>query len=112
MLFERFCNWSKKFQSSLSWYDCYGQPSSNITHVHVPSLSLCMQCDVPLSQRPLSYTSQLKCVLHTITGVYQVKGTLDEVRKEKAEGEMDRMEGEEGQEEEREVKSESHTIAA
>ena len=68
-----------------------------VTHVHVPSLSLCMQCDVPLSQRPLSYTSQLKCVLHTITGVYQVKDTLDEVRKEKAKGEM---EGEEGQEEE------------
>ena len=86
--------------------------SSSITHVHVPSLSLGMQCDVALSQRPLSYTSQLKCVLHTITGVYQVKGTLDEVRKEKAKGEMDRMKGEEGQEEEREVKSESHTIAA
>lgn len=71
-----------------------------------------MQCDVSLSQRPLSYASQLKCVLHTITGVYQVKDTLDEVRKEKAKGKMDRMEGEEGQEEEREVKSESHTIAA
>lgn len=69
--------------------------SSNIiiTHVHVPSLSLGMQCDVALSQRPLSYASQLKCVLHTIIGVYQVKNTLDEVRKEKAEGEMDRVEG-------------------
>ena len=82
MLSERLCNWRKKSQFfsllvRLLW------PVITRAHVHVPSLSLGMQRDVPLSQRPLSYASQLKCMLHTITGVYQVKDTLDEVKKEK-----------------------------
>ena len=50
-------------------------------HVHIPFLSLGMQCDIVLSQRPLSYASQLKGVLHTIICVYQVKDTLDEARR-------------------------------
>ena len=50
-------------------------------HVHIPFLSLGMQCDIVLSQRPLSYASQLKGVLHTIICVYQVEDTLDEVRR-------------------------------
>ena len=69
-----------------------------------------MQFDVVLSQRPLSYASQLKRVLHTITGVYQVKDTLDEVRKEKAKGKWIEWRGR--RDKKRKVKSESHTIAA
>lgn len=50
-------------------------------YVHIPFLSLGVQCDIVLSQRPLSYASQLKGVLHTIICVYQVKDTLDEARR-------------------------------
>ena len=50
-------------------------------YVHVPFLSLGVQCDIVLSQRSLSYASQLKSVLHTIICVYQVEDTLDEVRR-------------------------------
>ena len=50
-------------------------------YVHEPFLSLGVQCDIVLSQRPLSYASQLKGVLHTIICVYQVEDTLDEVRR-------------------------------
>ena len=82
MLSERFCNWRKKFQF-LSLLVRVLYPVITHAHVHIPSLSLGMQCNVALSQRPLSYASQLKRMLHTITGVYQVKDTLDEVRKEK-----------------------------
>ena len=83
MLFERFRNWRKKFQIFSLLVRLLWPCSITCAHVHVPSLSLGMQCDVALSQRALSYASQLKYVLHTIIGVYQVKDTLDEVRKEK-----------------------------
>ena len=80
-------------------------------HVHVPFLSLGVQCDIVLSQRPLSYASQLKGVLHTIIGVYQVKDTLDEVRKDR-EGELKEEKIEEEGRKRGKCKSGSHPIFA
>lgn len=79
-------------------------------YVHVPFLSLGVQCDIVLSQRPLSYASQLKSVLHTIICVYQVEDTLDEVRRRRG---IERKERKlrRGGEKKGKCKSGSHTIS-